>query len=53
MHTIRLFEKVFKKLFPLAISRGIRYDSTNVFVELSDGVHTGLGEAAPGVSEGG
>ena len=52
MHTIRLFEKVLKKRFPLAISRGIRYDSTNVFVELSDGVHTGLGEAAPGVSEG-
>ena len=52
MHTTRLFEKVLKKRFPLAISRGIRYDSTNVFLELSDGTNTGLGEGAPGSSEG-
>lgn len=37
-----------KKLHPLAISRGISYGSTNLFVFVSDGTHTGMGECAPG-----
>lgn len=37
-----------KKRFPLAISRGVSYGSTNLFVEVTDGLHVGLGEAAPG-----
>lgn len=37
-----------KKRYPLMISRGVSYGSTNLFVEVSDGIHTGLGEAAPG-----
>lgn len=36
------------KLYPLAISRGISYGSTNLFVLISDGHHTGTGEASPG-----
>lgn len=36
------------KLHPLAISRGISYGSVNLFVTISDGEHTGIGEAAPG-----
>jgi L-Ala-D/L-Glu epimerase len=36
------------KLFPLAISRGTSYGSTNLFVLIGDGVHTGTGEASPG-----
>lgn len=30
------------------ISRGVSHGSTNLFVEISDGAHTGIGEAAPG-----
>ncbi|MCA9601078.1 MAG: hypothetical protein KC417_03580, partial [Myxococcales bacterium] len=37
------------KRFPLAISRGTSTGSENVFVEIRDGIHTGLGECAPGV----
>jgi L-alanine-DL-glutamate epimerase-like enolase superfamily enzyme len=37
------------KRFPLAISRGVSTGSENVFVSISDGQHTGLGECAPGV----
>ncbi|MEQ1822406.1 MAG: dipeptide epimerase [Fimbriimonadaceae bacterium] len=36
------------KLFPLAISRGVSYGSDNLFVSITDGTHTGLGECAPG-----
>ncbi len=36
------------KLYPLAISRGVSYGSTNIFATISDGEHTGIGEAAPG-----
>ena len=40
-----------KKRFPLAISRGVRRDSYNVFVKLeSDGI-IGIGEVSPGKNE--
>jgi len=45
VHT-RLIE--LQKLFPLRISRGISFTSKNLFFEVSDGTHTGLGECAPG-----
>ena len=35
------------KLFPLTISRGTTSTSDNLFVYLSDGVHTGIGELSP------
>jgi muconate cycloisomerase len=35
------------KLYPLAISRGTMASSENLFVEVSDGTHTGLGELSP------
>lgn len=37
-----------KKRFPLAISRGVSTGSTNLFVFVSDGTYTGVGECAPG-----
>jgi muconate cycloisomerase len=38
------------KLFPLAISRGTMSSSDNLFVELTDGSLTGIGELAPATS---
>jgi len=35
------------KLYPLAISRGVMASSENLFVEVGDGVHTGIGELSP------
>ena len=47
------FHKVsLKKRFPLAISRGVRYDSYNLFVSYEKEGHIGWGESAPGNSEG-
>ena len=47
------FHKVtLKKRFPLAISRGVRYNSENLFVCYEKDGHIGWGEAAPGNSEG-
>ena len=43
---------VLKKRFPLAISRGVRYDSENLFVRIESEGKVGWGEAAPGGSEG-
>ena len=40
-----------KKLFPLQISRGTSTGSRNVFVFVSDGTHTGVGECAPGTGD--
>jgi muconate cycloisomerase len=40
-----------KKQYPLQISRGTSTGSRNVFVEVSDGTHTGLGECAPGTGD--
>ena len=44
--TIRL-----TKLYPLAISRGVSTGSQNLFVFVSDGVHEGVGECAPGTGD--
>jgi len=47
------FHKVqLKKRFPLAISRGIRYHSENIFVQVEKDGLVGWGEAAPGETEG-
>ena len=35
------------KLYPLAISRGVMTESENLFVTVTDGVHTGVGEHSP------
>jgi L-Ala-D/L-Glu epimerase / N-acetyl-D-glutamate racemase len=35
------------KKYPLAISRGVQATSDNLFVTVSDGVHTGIGELSP------
>ena len=48
---IKFYKVLLKKRFPLAISRGIRGDSSNLFVAYQrDGI-TGWGEAAPGKNE--
>ena len=36
-----------QKLYPLAISRGVTSSSENLFVEVTDGTHTGIGELSP------
>lgn len=36
-----------QKIHPLMISRGISSSSENLFVEVSDGTHTGIGELSP------
>jgi L-alanine-DL-glutamate epimerase-like enolase superfamily enzyme len=41
-----------KKRFPLAISRGVRYDSVNVLVRIEENGVVAWGEGAPGASEG-
>jgi muconate cycloisomerase len=47
------FHKVaLKKRFPLAISRGVRYHSENVFIRYEKEGVVGWGEAAPGETEG-
>jgi muconate cycloisomerase len=47
------FHKVtLKKRFPLAISRGTRYDSENLFVRYEKDGYVGWGEGAPGGTEG-
>lgn len=43
---------ILEKRFPLAISRGIRYNSDNMFLCLEKDGITAWGEAAPGKSEG-
>jgi len=49
---ISFHKVVLTKRFPLAISRGIRYDSENLFVRIESEGKVGWGEAAPGSSEG-
>ena len=49
---ITFHKVVLKKRFPLAISRGIRYDSENIFVRIEKEGIIGWGESAPGNSEG-
>ena len=41
-----------KKRFPLAISRGIKYDSENLFIRYEKDGFEGWGESAPGDTEG-
>lgn len=42
------FQKLeLQKLYPLAISRGTMSSSENLFIRVSDGVHTGIGELSP------
>lgn len=36
-----------QKLYPLMISRGVSSSSENLFVEVSDGIYTGIGELSP------
>ena len=49
---ITLHKVTLNKRFPLAISRGVRYNSENLFVRYEkDGIF-GWGEAAPGKTEG-
>jgi muconate cycloisomerase len=47
MLSFRTFAIDVHKLFPLTISRGTSGTTRNLFVEVSDGVHTGIGEGAP------
>lgn len=46
--TISYYPIEIKKLYPLAISRGVSFGSKNLIVEVTDGEFTGIGEAAPG-----
>lgn len=46
--TFRFREIRLEKRYPLMISRGVSTGSINLFVEVTDGVHTGIGECAPG-----
>jgi muconate cycloisomerase len=39
------------KRFPFTISRGTRTYSKNIFVELREGIHDGIGECDPGTSD--
>ncbi|WP_350291867.1 dipeptide epimerase [uncultured Croceitalea sp.] len=41
-----------KKRYPLRISRGVRDGQSNLYVSVTDGAYTGLGETSPGESEG-
>ena len=49
---ISFFKVKLHKRFPLAISRGVRYDSENIFLRLEKEGITAWGEAAPGSTEG-
>ena len=49
---LQLHKILLKKRFPLAISRGVRGDSYNVFVSVTQDGITGWGEGAPGGNEG-
>lgn len=48
---IKFHKVLLKKRFPLAISRGVRGDSYNLFLSYEKGGYTGWGEAAPGKNE--
>ena len=49
---INYYKVKLKKRFPLAISRGVRYDSVNLFMRYEKDGIIGWGEAAPGETEG-
>ena len=48
---IKFHKVLLKKKFPLAISRGVRGDSYNLFLSYEKDGLTGWGEAAPGKNE--
>ncbi len=50
--TIKFFKVSLIKRFPLAISRGVRSNSENLFVRIEKNGIVGWGESAPGESEG-
>lgn len=52
MLTVELRKVPLNKRYPLRISRGISYGSENLFVLISNGHKTGIGEAAPGTGDG-
>jgi muconate cycloisomerase len=41
-----------QKRYPLTISRGTQASSENLYVTVTDGVHTGLGELSPAIGSG-
>lgn len=47
MLTVSFRTLTLTKLYPLAISRGTMASSENLFVSVTDGTHTGLGELSP------
>ncbi len=49
---INYYKVKLKKRFPLAISRGVRYDSENLFIRYEKDGIIGWGESAPGDTEG-
>ena len=49
---INYYKVKLKKRFPLAISRGVRYDSENLFIRYEKDGIIGWGESAPGETEG-
>jgi len=49
---INYYKVKLKKRFPLSISRGVRYDSENLFIRYEKDGTIGWGEAAPGETEG-
>ena len=49
---ISFYKVALKKRFPLAISRGVRYHSENLFIRYEKDGWVGWGEAAPGKTEG-
>ncbi|MDA9679806.1 dipeptide epimerase, partial [Flavobacteriaceae bacterium] len=48
---IKFHKVLLKKRFPLAISRGVRGDSYNLFLSCEKDGLVGWGEAAPGKNE--
>ena len=48
---IKFHKVLLQKKFPLAISRGVRGDSYNLFLSYEKDGHMGWGEAAPGKNE--
>ena len=48
---IKFYKVLIKKRFPLEISRGVKGDSFNLFIEYKKNGITGWGEVAPGKTE--
>lgn len=50
MQSIRFRCLELQKLYPLAISRGVQASSRNLYVEVVEGDHVGIGELSPAIS---